>query len=104
MNLTEAQRREFTESMKGRRGSIYTLQVKEGETYQIALDYKSGKEGSVSHLSVDMYERKLAVFEELKEKIKDVEAIIYVGGITSTQEGEGHERAKLNCLMYKSVS
>ena len=95
MNLTEAQRREFTESMKGRRGSIYTLQVKEGETYQIALDYKSGKEGSVSHLSVDMYERKLAVFEELKEKIKDVEAIIYVGGITPTQEGEGHERAKI---------
>ncbi len=60
-----------------------------------ALLYKSGKEGSVSHLSVDMYERKLAVFEELKEKIKDVEAIIYVGGITPTQEGEGHERAKI---------
>ena len=74
MNLTEAQRREFTESMKGRRGSIYTLQVKEGETYQIALDYKSGKEGSVSHLSVDMYERKLAVFEELKEKIREEES------------------------------
>lgn len=95
MDLTEAQRREYTELMKGRRGSIYTLQVKEGETYQIALDYKSGKEGSVSQLSVDMYERKLATFEELKEKIKDAEVIIYVGGITSTQEGEGHERAKI---------
>lgn len=95
MELTEVQRREYTESMKGRRGSIYTLQVKEGETYQIALDYKSGKEGSVSQLSVDMYERKLAAFEELKEKLKDAEVIIYVGGITSTQEGEGHERAKI---------
>lgn len=90
--------------MKGRRGSIYTLQVKEGETYQIALDYKSGKEGSVSHLSVDMYERKLAVFEELKEKIKDVEAIIYVGGITPHKKVKDMNVRKLNCLMYKSVS
>ena len=31
----------------------------------------------------------------MKEQVKQYDAIIYVGGITSSQEGEGHERATI---------
>lgn len=104
MKLSDVQRREFTEAMKGRRGVVYTMNVKKGKTYNIDLKYQSGKEGSVSRLSVDMYERKLAVFDKLKEKMKNVEAIIYVGGITPIKKEKGTNVRKLSYQTYKSVS
>ena len=95
MQLTEEQQKELRASFMGRRGSILSMDVKKGETYNIEIDYKSAAQGTVSNISVDMYERKLAQFDELKEKVKDADAIIYVGGITPSQEGEGHERATI---------
>ena len=95
MQMTEEQQKEWRASFMGRRGQVHSMEVKKGETYEIEIDYKSASQGTVSNIFVDMYERKLAQFEELKNKIKDAEAIIYVGGITPTQEGEGHERATI---------
>lgn len=95
MQLTEEQQKELRESFRGRRGSLLSMDVKEGETYEIEIDYKSAAQGTVSNIFVDLYERKLAQFDDLKEKVKDADAIIYVGGITPSQEGEGHERATI---------
>ena len=95
MQLTEAQQRELRASFGSRRGSSINMEVKEGETYTIELKYKAAAEGTVSNVFVDMYERKVAQFDELAEKVKEADAIIYVGGITPSQEGEGHERATI---------
>lgn len=78
----------------GRRGgSGINVNVEEGKTYTIEIAYKSSTEdGTLSSLSVNLSARKVAEFDNLAEKYKDAEVIIYVGGITPSQEGEGHER------------
>ena len=78
-----------------RRQNLIIADVKEGEKYSIELLYKSGPEGGMSMMGLSLYERKLAEFDDIKEQVKDADAIIFAGGISPTQEGEGHERAKI---------
>ena len=76
--------------------NLFTTEVKEGQRYTIDLYYKSAPaEGAVSMINVDIFERKWAEFEDLKAQVADCEAIIFAGGISPTQEGEGHERATI---------
>ncbi|MCQ2076086.1 MAG: glycoside hydrolase family 3 C-terminal domain-containing protein [Bacteroidaceae bacterium] len=101
MQLTEAQQQELRANRGGgfggfgfgfgRRNDPHA-NVEAGQTYDIEILYKSETEGTNSSLNVNMYERKIAEFSELKDEVKDYDAIIFVGGITSSQEGEGHER------------
>jgi len=97
MELTEAQRQELMQSgrFRWRRNDIVSKLVKAGETYDIEILYKSASAGTNSRLTVDLFERRMAAFDELKEQVKQYDAIVYVGGITSSQEGEGHERATI---------
>ena len=80
-----------------RRGpqNVISIDVNEGQSYKIELVYKSGSVGGMSMLSANLIQRKLAEFDELKEKVKDADAIIFAGGISPSQEGEGHERATI---------
>ena len=94
MELTEAQRQELMMSFFRRPEPIIT-DVEKGKTYDIEILYTSAQEGTVSRLSVEAFVRKPLDFTALKEQIKDAEAIIYVGGITPSQEGEGHERTTI---------
>lgn len=93
--MTEAQRRQMMQSFSRRRGYVIEMQVEEGKKYAFEFDYKSGTTGAVSSFMVDMYQREIATFTALQEKIKDADVIIYVGGISPTEEGEGHERATI---------
>lgn len=94
MKLTEDQRRElFSQSF--RRPLTINHKVNKGEEYNIEIDYISATKGSVSNLMVNVNERKFTDFAAIKDKVKDADVIIYVGGITSSQEGEGHERATI---------
>ncbi len=97
MELTEAQRKELMESgMFRRRGPHVIMQdVVAGETYDIEILYKSAAAGTNSRLNINVYERRVAEFDELVNQVKSYDAVIYVGGITSSQEGEGHERSKI---------
>lgn len=94
MELTEAQRQELMIQFF-RRPKAIVADVEQGKTYDLEILYTSDKEGQVSRLSVEAFVQKPLDFVALKEKIKDAEAIIYVGGITPSQEGEGHERTTI---------
>ena len=80
-----------------RRGpeSIISMDVEQGRSYCIELRYTAGPVGGFSMLSANLIQRKLAEFDELKEKVADADAIIFVGGISPTEEGEGHERTTI---------
>ncbi len=80
-----------------RRGpqQVISLDVVEGRKYIVEFVYKSGTIGGMSMVTANLIQRKLAEFDELKEKVKDVDAIIFAGGISPSQEGEGHERATI---------
>ncbi|MBQ0022236.1 MAG: glycoside hydrolase family 3 C-terminal domain-containing protein [Prevotellaceae bacterium] len=97
MELTEAQRQELMASgMFRRRGpNVIMKSVEAGKTYDLEILFKSAAAGSNSRLTVDVYQRRIAEFEELKNQVKAYDAVIYVGGITSSQEGEGHERSTI---------
>lgn len=98
MQLTDAQQKELAENnpFAMRMGKMLSANVTKGEKYNIEILYKSAMgEGSSSNFNVSVFQRKLAEFDEIQKQIADCDAIIYVGGITSTQEGEGHERSTI---------
>lgn len=80
-----------------RRGpqEIISVEVEEGGSYAVELRYKSGEAIGRSMISANLIQRKLAEFDELKGKVADADAIIFAGGISPTEEGEGHERSTI---------
>ena len=80
-----------------RRGpqSVISMDVEEGRSYNIELRYTAGPVGGMSMLSAKFIQRKLAEFDELKAKLQDYDVIIYAGGISPSEEGEGHERTTI---------
>lgn len=79
----------------GRRGIEYkTFDVKEGQTYDILIEYKRGK-GPFAMLRADFCQRKYADFAEEKEMAKDADVIVVIGGISAQLEGEGGDKADI---------
>ncbi|MDD4919300.1 MAG: glycoside hydrolase family 3 C-terminal domain-containing protein, partial [Bacteroidales bacterium] len=64
-----------------------TFPVVKGQTYNIQIDYTKGDQG-FAFLTFSLTERNLAEFDALAERVKDADAIIVVGGISSRLEGE----------------
>ncbi len=61
-------------------------EVKKGETFQLKLEYfQSGGDGT---LEFTIGERKMIDFSKTIQKVKDADAIVFVGGISSKLEGE----------------
>lgn len=63
------------------------IKVVKGQTYKIQIDFSKGETGS-AYLSFDLTERKLAQYDELATRVKDVDAIIIVSGLSARLEGE----------------
>ncbi|MBQ0047067.1 MAG: glycoside hydrolase family 3 C-terminal domain-containing protein [Prevotellaceae bacterium] len=85
----------------GRRGfgfnrqpEYQSFQVKEGETYDIELEYRRGN-GNFAMLRGDICERKLVDFTGVANSVKDADAIIVIGGISARMEGEGGDKADI---------
>ena len=80
-----------------RRGpqSIISAEVEEGRSYTVEFRYKAGAATGRSRISADLVQRKLAEFDEIQAKVADADAIIFAGGISPTEEGEGHERSAI---------
>jgi len=64
----------------------YKLSVQKGKSYQIVLEYWQGDGKGNIKLSAGNYQK--TDFDALTAKIKDADAIIYVGGISPQLEGE----------------
>ena len=79
----------------GRRVPDYkSFPVKEGETYDIELEYKRGN-GNFAMLRGDICERRLVEFDEVADAVKDAEVIVVIGGISANMEGEGGDKADI---------
>lgn len=61
-------------------------EVKKGENYKLKLEYyQGGGEGSLKFV---IGQKKLADFSETVKRVKDADAIVFVGGISPSLEGE----------------
>lgn len=65
--------------------------VKEGETYDVEIEYKHGN-GNFALLRGDICERKPFEFDAIARDMKDMDAIIIIGGISAQMEGEGGDK------------
>ncbi len=76
----------------GRGAANYkSFPVKAGETYDVVIEYKHGN-GNFAMLRGDICERKLIEFDDLAKEVKDMDAIIIIGGISARMEGEGGDK------------
>ena len=71
--------------------SYLSFDVKEGQTYDIEVEYQRGT-SPFANLSIQLCRRYLADFEALAQRLSDVDAIVFIGGITPGYEGEGGDR------------
>ena len=77
-----------------REANYKSFNVKEGETYDVVIEYKHGN-GNFAMLRGDICERRLVDYTELQKEVKDADAIIVIGGISARLEGEGGDKADI---------
>ena len=68
--------------------------MKEGETYDVEIEYKHGN-GNFAMFRGDICERVLADFTDLAKEVSQADAIIVIGGISAQMEGEGGDKADI---------
>ncbi|MDH6343097.1 beta-glucosidase [Parabacteroides sp. PM6-13] len=76
-------------TQSGREASVpseYPLNVEKGKTYKVKLEHaQTGRRVSIDF---SVYRKERAEFTELTNRIKDVDVIIYAGGLSPRLEGE----------------
>lgn len=77
-----------------RKPEYKSFPVKEGETYDVELEYSHGN-GNFAILRGDICERHLVEFDDVADAVKDADAIIVIGGISARMEGEGGDKADI---------
>ncbi|MBQ6193781.1 MAG: glycoside hydrolase family 3 C-terminal domain-containing protein [Prevotella sp.] len=75
----------------GRRVEYKSFPVTKGQDYDIVIEYKHGN-GQFAMLRGDICERKLVDFTDLTNEVKQADAIIIIGGISASMEGEGGDK------------
>jgi beta-glucosidase len=78
----------------GRNVQYKSFPVEEGKTYDVVIEYKHGN-GNFAMLRGDICERKPVEFTNLAEEVKNMDAIIVIGGISARMEGEGGDKADI---------
>ena len=68
--------------------------VKEGETYDVVIEYKRGN-GNFALFRADICERNLIDYTDLVAEVSRADAIIVIGGISAQLEGEGGDKADI---------
>lgn len=67
-------------------GEEYAIRVQKGKEYPIVLEQR--QYGSILTIGFSVYKKEKADFSDLTNKLKDVDAIVYVGGLSPQLEGE----------------
>lgn len=78
----------------GRAPEYKSFNVKEGETYDIVIEYSKGN-ANFAMLRGDICERRIVDFTEIANDVKQADAIIVIGGISARMEGEGGDKADI---------
>ena len=68
-----------------------SFEVKEGQTYDVVIEYKRGN-GNFAMFQGDICERRLVDFSDLQNEVRSADAIIVIGGISAQMEGEGGDK------------
>ena len=68
-----------------------SFNVEKGKTYDVEITYHHDK-GQYAMLRGDICERNWIDFTQLAMQVKDMDAIIIIGGITAQMEGEGGDK------------
>jgi len=71
-----------------------TFPVEEGKTYDIRIELSQPEARSAS-FSFDLYSRLPVDLEGVAGRVKDADVIVMVGGISTNEEGEGHDRTSI---------
>ena len=69
-----------------------TFPVVAGKTYDINIELEQPEARSAS-FSFDLYSRRPADLKAVAARVKDADVIVMVSGISSNEEGEGHDRS-----------
>lgn len=95
-NVVEEAKPQGRRRFGSRRGDAdyKSFNVKEGETYDVVIEYKKGN-GNFAMLRGDICERRLVEYTDLVKEVKDADAIIVIGGISARLEGEGGDKADI---------
>ena len=75
----------------GRKPEYKSFPVEAGKTYDVVIEYRHGN-GQFALLRGDICERHLIDFTDLANQVKDVDAIVIIGGISAQMEGEGGDK------------
>src|SRR5690606_35744310 len=76
-------------SRKGREashGAEFPMQVEKGKKYNIVLEHK--QVGRYVNIDFSVIKKEKTDFGKLSNRLKDVDAIVYVGGLSPKLEGE----------------
>ncbi|PRD54637.1 glycoside hydrolase family 3 C-terminal domain-containing protein [Sphingobacterium gobiense] len=75
--------------MEGReavRGAEYAVQVQKGKTYPVVFEHR--QKGSILTMGLSVFKKEKADFTDLTDRLKNVDAIVYAGGLSPQLEGE----------------
>ncbi|GHE35336.1 glycoside hydrolase family 3 C-terminal domain-containing protein [Sphingobacterium griseoflavum] len=67
-------------------GEEYVIKVERGKSYPIIMEHR--QMGKINIIGLSVYRKERAEFSKLTARLKDVDAIIYVGGLSPQLEGE----------------
>lgn len=67
---------------------IFEMDVEKGKEYDVVVKYSQGEGGFGAFLNFNCYEQNVMQFDALAAKVKEADAIIYVGGLSPKLEGE----------------
>lgn len=68
------------------KGGYYTLKAQKGKTYQVVIDYLQYSDNSEISFNTGTIET--ASVQTIANRVKDADAIVFVGGIAASLEGE----------------
>ena len=74
-----------------RHAEYKSFNVEKGKTYNVEITYSHDK-GQYAMLRGDICERNLIDFTQLAYQVKEMDAIIIIGGISAQMEGEGGDK------------
>ena len=78
----------------GRGMAPKTFPVVAGQSYEISIELAQPEARSAS-FSFDIYSRRETELKAVAERVKNADVIVMVSGISSNEEGEGHDRTSI---------
>lgn len=68
------------------RGAEYAVQVEKGKVYPVVFEHR--QKGSILTMGLSVFKKEKADFTDLTQRLKEVDVIVYAGGLSPQLEGE----------------